>query len=82
MNAALLVTGLVVCVITLVLAGIKIAQKGGKDRGVDLEARRQLEASAERVARQDRIRSRPLPGNVRTAWERFVRRTSEEESDS
>lgn len=67
--------------IVLVLAVVGIALRMADKRGGDRVRVDRLSTDAERVARQDRIRARPLPRNVRNAWERFVRRTTPTEPD-
>ena len=81
MNAALLAAGLVVVVVSLVIFGIKTAQKGGERRGEDREARRQLEENAERRAKAERAASMPPPdrARLRADWDRYRRRMSDTE---
>lgn len=80
MSAALLTAGLVVCVISLVIFGIKAAQKGGERRGVDRERADRLAESAERRAKAERVAAAPVdPRRVRDLWARYRRRVSNTE---
>jgi len=81
-NTALFVAGFVVCVITLVIVGLKMAQKGGEQRGADRERADRLSESAERRAKAERAASMPPPerARLRAAWDRYRRRVSDPES--
>ena len=48
MNTIIAIIVGAVALVGSIFGAVKVAQKGGKDRGVDLEARRQLEENAAR----------------------------------
>ena len=81
MNTALLVAGLVVCVVALGTVVIKMLTKATRKGARNEERADRLAENAERKAEAEKVASQPLPDRtrLRAVWDRYRRRMSDSE---